>query len=119
VRFAAGRIVLVDWRDALPREASERGCPAVVVKDDGLFDEAYPNAILVPLAEDPHLAIADLSVPIAPSPQNGCTKPCHALAHHVTATSEACILRDTGASVTADELRRLHRPVAFSLGLEA
>jgi mRNA-degrading endonuclease toxin of MazEF toxin-antitoxin module len=118
VKLDAGRIVLVDWRDALPREASKRGRPAVVVEDEGLFDEAYPNVILVPLAEDPHLAIADLSVRIEPTPQNGCAKPCHALAHHVTATSKARILRDTGSSVTADQLQRIRRLVALSLAIE-
>jgi mRNA-degrading endonuclease toxin of MazEF toxin-antitoxin module len=119
VKLAAGCIVLVDWRDALPREASKRGRPAVVVEDEGLFDEAYPNVILVPLAEDPHLAIADLSVRIEPSPENGCAKPCHALAYHVTATSKARILRDTGSSVTADELLRIRRLAAFALGVDA
>ena len=56
MRLEAGGIVLVDWRDALPLEASKRGRPAVVVEDRGLFHEDYPNVILVPLAEDPHLA---------------------------------------------------------------
>jgi hypothetical protein len=55
-----------------------------VVEDRSLFDAAYPNLILVPLAEDPHLAIEDLSIRIPPTPENGCSKPCHALAHHVT-----------------------------------
>jgi mRNA-degrading endonuclease toxin of MazEF toxin-antitoxin module len=42
---AAGQIVLVDWRDALPKEPNKRR-PAVVVEDRGLFDDAYPNLIL-------------------------------------------------------------------------
>ncbi|AUB80235.1 type II toxin-antitoxin system PemK/MazF family toxin [Candidatus Thiodictyon syntrophicum] len=85
--FDAGQIVLVDWRDALPKEPSKRRA-AVVVEDRGLFDDTYPNLILVPLAEDAHLAIADLAVAITPTPDNGCTKPCYALAHHVTTTSK-------------------------------
>ena len=83
MNLRAGQIVLVEWRDALPRVPGKRR-PAVVVEDDALFDDAYPNAILVPLAEDPHLAIEDLSLRITPSQENGCTKPCYALAHHVT-----------------------------------
>jgi mRNA-degrading endonuclease toxin of MazEF toxin-antitoxin module len=118
VTFEAGRIVLVDWRDALPREASKRGRQAVVVEDLDLFDEAYPNVILVPLAEDPHLAIADLSVRIEPTPENGCTKTCHALAHHVTATSKARVLRDTGSRITEAELARIRRLVALSVGID-
>lgn len=66
--FKAGQIVLVDWRDALPREPSKKR-PGIVVEDSELFDAAYPNLILVPLAEDPHLAIEDLSVRIAPTPE--------------------------------------------------
>jgi hypothetical protein len=42
-RHTAGSIVVVDWRgDALPHEPS-RLRPAVVVEDDELFPEEYPN----------------------------------------------------------------------------
>lgn len=118
VKLDAGRIVLVDWRDALPREASKRGRPAVVVEDGDLFDPSYPNLILVPLAEDPHLAIEDLSVRIEPTTENGCAKTCHALAHHVTATSKSRVLRDTGSSVTPAQLARIRRLIGLSVGLE-
>jgi mRNA-degrading endonuclease toxin of MazEF toxin-antitoxin module len=66
--FSAGQIVLADWRDALPKEPNKLR-PAIVVEDDALFDAAYPNAILVPLTEDPRLAIAELSVVIEPTPE--------------------------------------------------
>ena len=118
MKIEAGRIVLVDWRDALPREANKRGRPAVIIEDHDLFDESYPNVILVPLAEDPHMAIADLSVRIEPTPENGCTKSCHALAHHVTATSKARVLRDTGSRVTDAQLARIRQLVALSIGFE-
>lgn len=118
MKLEAGRIVLVDWRDALPREASKRGRPAVVVEDGDLFDPSYPNLILVPLAEDPHLAIEDLSVRIEPTTENGCAKTCHALAHHVTATSKSRVLRDTGSSVTPAQLARIRRLIGLSVGLE-
>jgi len=45
--FLGGRIVIADWRDALPREPNKLR-PAVVVEDETLFDPAYPNVILVP-----------------------------------------------------------------------
>ena len=45
----AGQIVLVDWRDALPKEPNKRR-PTVVTEDSGLFDDTYPNLILVPPA---------------------------------------------------------------------
>ena len=118
MKLAAGQIVLVDWRDALPREANKRGRLAVVIEDHDLFDESYPNVILVPLAADPHLAIADLSVRIEPTPENGCTKTCHALAHHVTATSKARVLRDTGSWITDTQLARIRHLVALSVGVD-
>jgi mRNA-degrading endonuclease toxin of MazEF toxin-antitoxin module len=114
-RYRAGDIVIVDWRDALPKEANKQR-PAVVVEDSALFDDAYPNVILVPLADDPRLAIADLSVPIEPTADNGCTKPCRALAHNVTATSkERC--RATGGRVTDGQLAAIRRRIAETIGL--
>jgi mRNA-degrading endonuclease toxin of MazEF toxin-antitoxin module len=111
----AGQIVLVDWRDALPREPNKRR-PAVVVEDEGLFDPSYPNVMLVPLAEDPHMAILDLSVEIRPTPENGCTKTSYALAHHVTTASKRRIT-ETPSRVTDTQLAEIRRLIAFSIGL--
>ncbi len=116
MRLEAGQIVLVDWRDALPREANKLR-PAVVVEDSDLFDERYPNVILVPLADDPHLAIQDLSLRIEPTPANGCAKTSHALAHHVTATSKARIITVTTSRVEARELAEIRRLIGFAIGL--
>ncbi len=113
--YRAGQIVLVDWRDALPKEPSKRR-PAVVVEDSELFDPAYPNLVLVPLAEDPHLAIQDLSVRIAPTPENGCAKPCHALAHHVATTSKRRVT-PTGSRVTDAQLAEIRKLVGVTVGL--
>jgi mRNA interferase MazF len=113
----AGQIVLADWRgDALPKEPNKLR-PAVVVEDDGLFAPAYPNAILVPLTDDATLAIPDLSVAIAPTPENGCDKPSWAAAHLVATTSKQR-LRATGSSITAEQLRRIRRAIALTVGLE-
>lgn len=116
MRLEAGQIVLVDWRDALPREANKTR-PAIVVEDSDLFDERYPNVILVPLAEDPHLAIRDLSLSIGPTPENGCSKPSHALAHHVTATSKARITKATGSRITSGELAEIRKLIGLAIGL--
>ena len=112
-----GQIVLADWRgDAMPREPNKRR-PAVVVEDDGLFAPAYPNAILVPLTEDGTLAIPDLSVAIAPTAENGCSKPCWAVSHLVATTSKAR-LRATPSHITPDQLAAIRRQIALAVGVE-
>ncbi len=117
VALRAGQIVLADWRgDALPKEPNKRR-PAVVVEDDGLFSAAYPDAILVPLTDDAALAIPDLAVAIAPTAENGCSKPCWAVSHLVATTSkrrlEAALSR-----VTAEQLGAIRRQVALAVGVE-
>jgi mRNA interferase MazF len=114
--FSAGQIVVVDWRDALPREPNKLR-PAVVVEDESLFDPTYPNVILVPLTEDQRLAIADLSVAIDPTPQNGCTKRCYALSHCVATTSSKRV-RPTSSRIGAPELRAIRHQIALAIGVE-
>ena len=75
--YVSGQIVLVDWRDALPKEPNKLR-PAIVVEDSDLFDLSFPNVILVPLSEDRVIAPSDLLLPIDPTPENGCTKRCYA-----------------------------------------
>jgi mRNA-degrading endonuclease toxin of MazEF toxin-antitoxin module len=113
----AGQIVLADWRgDALPKETNKRR-PAIIIEDVDLFDPSYPNLILVPLSEDAALAIPDLATAIAPTPRNGCTKPCWALATHITATSKHRITA-TGSNITASELATIRRQIALAIGIE-
>lgn len=114
-RFRAGQIVVADWRDALPREPNKLR-PAVVIEDDGLFGDAYPNVILVPLADDVQLAIRDLAVVIEPTRENGCTKPCWALSHCV-ATTSAGRLRPTQSAITPAQLEAIRRQVARAIGI--
>lgn len=112
----AGQIVLADWRgDALPREPNKLR-PAVVVEDDGLFAPAYPNAILVPLTDDARLAIPDLSVAILPTDENGCSKPCWAVSHLVTAASKLR-LRATPSRITPEQLGAIRRQIAVAIGI--
>ena len=125
--FTAGDIVIADWRgDALPKEPNKLR-PAVVIQDEALFGPAYPNVILVPLTEDAGLGIQGLVEPIEPTTENGCSKPCFALAPFVASTSTA---RARGARarwaswlssqsrITADQLARIRRQVAEAIGLE-
>lgn len=114
--FRAGDIVLADWRDALPKEPNKLR-PAVVVEDDGLFVPAYRNLILVPLTDDGALAIADLSVAIAPTAENGCTKPCWAVSHLVAVTSKARV-RATDSRITRAQLAEIRRQIALAIGIE-
>jgi mRNA interferase MazF len=113
--FAAGQIVIVDWRDALPKEPNKRR-PAVVVEDHELFDAAYPDVILVPLTEDDRFVIPDLSVTIEPTRDNGCTKRCHALAHCVT-TASISRIKATPSRVTAQQLAAIRQRIGESIGL--
>ena len=64
------------------------------------------------------MAIEDVSMRVEPTAENGCPKTCHALAHHVTATSESRVLRDTGSSVIAAQLACIRRLIALSIGME-
>jgi len=115
-RFKAGTIVIVDWRSgALPKEPNKLR-PAVVVEDDGLFGPNYPNVIVVPLTEDADLAMPDLSVVIDPTPENGCTKRCYALAPSVGSVSMARV-RGTASRVTGEQVRRIRALVAEAIGV--
>jgi mRNA-degrading endonuclease toxin of MazEF toxin-antitoxin module len=114
--FIAGQIVLADWRDALPKEPNKRR-PAIVVEETGLFDPSYPNVLLVPLSEDPDMAIPGTSLLIEPTPENGCTKACYALSQCIAATSVRR-LTNTPSSITADQLAEIRRQIGFAIGLE-
>ena len=113
----AGQIVLADWRgDALPKEPNKRR-PAIVVEDDRLFTANYPNVILVPLTEDAGLVIADLAVAIAPTAENGCSKPCWAMSHLVATTSKAR-LQATPSRITPGQLTAIRRQIALAVGID-
>jgi mRNA interferase MazF len=114
--FTAGQIVLVDWRDALPREPNKLR-PAIVVEDDELFDSAYPNLILVPLSRDPYMAPPDLALAIEPTPENGCTGRCYALSCYVATTSVKRV-QPTSSYVRPDQVAVVRRQIAMAIGLE-
>jgi mRNA interferase MazF len=114
-RLEPGQIVIVDWRDALPKEANKLR-PAVVIQDSDLFDPNYPNVILVPLTEDGGMVLPDLSVRIDPTNENGCSKACFAVSPLVTGTSQSRV-RATPSHISAEQLGRIRRQVAEAIGL--
>ena len=116
MRPCAGAIVLVDWRaGALPAEPSKIR-PAIVVEDDELFPEGYPNTVVVPLTRDEALAHSAFSERIDPEPENGADGLSWALGHHVASVSLRRV-RDTGSRVRPDQLQSLRRRIALALGL--
>jgi mRNA interferase MazF len=114
--FVAGQIVIVDWRDALPSEANKLR-PAIVIEDTDLFDDSYPNVIVVPLAEHAAFAISHLSVRIEPTPENGCPSVCFALSNNLTATSKRRIREVTASRISTEQLSAIRRQCAESIGL--
>jgi mRNA interferase MazF len=103
----AGSIVVVDWRDALPgsREPNKVR-PGVIVSSPKFFGTGLPFEILVPLTGEAELAIIGASVLIAPTSENGCTKPCYALAWSVQTVSHTRIT-PTPSFITQEELGRI------------
>ncbi len=116
MKLSAGQVVIVDWRDALPKEPNKRR-PAIVVEDTDLFDPAYPNAILVPLSDDAELALGDLSLALMPNSRNGLKKESYALAHHVTTVSKRRITA-TEFQIAVKELAEIRARIAFAVGLD-
>ena len=114
--FSSGQIVLVDWRDALPKEPNKLR-PAIVVEDDDLFGNAYPNLILVPLSEDQELAPEDLRLPIDPTPENGCNKRCYALSCYLATTSKHRV-RATRSRILPEQLDAIRRQIGLAIGVE-
>lgn len=116
MKFAAGQVVVVDWRDARPKEPNKRR-PGIVVEDSDLFDESYPNAIVVPLTRDAGLLMPGLAVALAPTPTNRLAERCHALCHHLASVSKVR-LTPTDGRVTARELADIRRAIALAIGLD-
>jgi mRNA interferase MazF len=114
--FVAGQIVLVDWRDALPKEPNKRR-PAIVVEDSDLFDPDYPNVILVPLSEDQSLAASAFRLTIEPTQQNGCSKRCYALSSYLAATSIRRVT-PTQSHILPEQLAAIRRQIVLAIGVE-
>jgi len=89
--------------------------PAVIVEDDELFPDNYPNALVVPLTRDEGLAHRSFAERIEPTDENGGGTTCWALAHHVTSVSLQRI-NPTTSRVTAHQLASIRRRVAVGVG---
>lgn len=110
-----GEIVVVDWRDARPKEPNKIR-PAVVVEGP-LFGEDYPNIIVAPMSEDdPTLTFREFSVRIEPNERNGCTKTSWVLGHSLT-TASLSRIRRTRTRISNEELRELREKIAFALNI--
>lgn len=110
-----GDIVLVDWRDARPKEPNKRR-PAVVVEAP-VFGDNYPNIIVAPIADDdPEIIFEELSVRLHPTASNGCTKACWIVGQSVTATSLSRI-SSTTAAISSEQLRELRGKIARAVGI--
>lgn len=90
--------------------------PAVVVEDDELFPEAYPNMLVVPMTHDEAIAHQAFAEPIPPTPENGVDTTCWALAHHVTSVSLRRI-KPTESRVTAAQLTSIRERITLAIGM--
>ncbi len=114
-RAIAGTIVIVDWRGGAMPKKPNRSRPAIVVEDHPLFDDDYPNILVVPLTDDRLLAIPWLSVTIKPSADNGYGSTCYALSQSVTAVSKQRV-KVTESRITGDQLLDIRRGIAEAIG---
>ncbi len=107
--------MLVDWRrGALPGEPG-RLRPAVVVEDDELFPDDYPNVVVVPLTRDEGLAHRSFAVRIDPTPENGADSTSWALTHHVSSVSGRRVT-STPSAVTVEQLDAIRSRIALAVG---
>lgn len=90
-------------------------CPAVVIEDHGLFPEAYPNTLVVPLTRDEGLAHRSFAEQIEPTADNGADTTSWALAHHVSSVSLRRV-NPTASRITSEQLSSIRRRVAVALG---
>jgi mRNA-degrading endonuclease toxin of MazEF toxin-antitoxin module len=116
-RVRAGQIVLVDWRgDALPKEPNKLR-PCIVVEDDELFDETFPNVLIVPLTDSADFLIPSLAVTIHPTAENGCAQTSHAISHSITVASKKRVAQITSARITELQLQQIRNQIAECIGL--
>lgn len=114
-RYAAGSIVVVEWRGgSLPQEPGKLR-PAVVVEDHELFPEEYPNMLVVPLTRDEGLAHRSFAERIEPTADNGVDTTCWALAHHVTSVSLRRVDL-TASRITPEQLSSIRTRIKVAVG---
>jgi mRNA-degrading endonuclease toxin of MazEF toxin-antitoxin module len=111
-----GDIVVVNWRDSLDGSGEpNKRRPAVVVGAAPYFGSGLPFEIVVPLTSEAQLAIPGASLPIAPTPANGCSKPSFALSWNVQ-TVPHVRLSGTPSHVTAEEVDEIRTQIGRCIG---
>lgn len=107
----AGRIVVVDWRDALPGSGEANKLrPAVTVGSRRIFAAEFPFEIVVPLTSEDRLAIHGAAVRIEPTRANGCKQTCYALSWNVQCVPHARV-RATSAQIEDEQLARIREQI--------
>lgn len=107
-----GRIVLVDWRDALPGSVEPGKIrPGIVVGSPDVFGAESVTRIVVPLTGSALLAVPGASLEIAPTIENLCTKICYALAWNVQSVLCARI-READGQISQDQLTAIRTLIA-------
>ncbi|MGH7754776.1 MAG: type II toxin-antitoxin system PemK/MazF family toxin [Vulcanimicrobiaceae bacterium] len=112
----AGQIVTVDWRDALPDSGEpNKGRPGIVVGAPPTFGGALPFELVVPLTGEVAYALPGTYVALDPTPENGCTKTCFAIAWCVQNVPHARLKR-TPSRITDDQLASIRTKIAACVG---
>lgn len=107
-----GSIVVINWRDALAGSGEpNKRRPGVIVGSPHFFGSGLPFEIVVPLTSEPSLAISGASVSIQPTPENGCTSLCFALAWNVQSVPHAR-LTVTRSRVSDEELAEIRNRIS-------
>lgn len=107
-----GRIVVVDWRDALPESGEpNKQRPAVVVGRRDLFHSEFDYLFVVPLTSDRMLRILGATVEIAPTKENFCSKKCYALAWNAQTVPKRRV-RETEARISDAQLHEIRDQIA-------
>lgn len=113
----AGQIVTVDWRDALPDSGEPNKRRAgVIVGALPTFGGTLPFELVVPLTGEAAYALPGMFVKLDPTPENGCTKVCFAIAWGVVNVPHAR-LTQTPSRVTNDQLASIRTKIAACVNI--
>lgn len=107
-----GSIVVIDWRDALPKSGEpNKQRPAIVVGRSDVFHDGFGFIMVVPLTADTQMRIAGATVEIAPTEENRCSKKSYALTWNLQTVLKRRV-RTTDAHVTEAQLEELRDQIA-------
>ncbi len=110
-----GRIVAVDWRDAIPGSGEpNKKRPGIVVTSRTFFGDNHEFELVVPLSGREELAIAWASTRVEPTHENRCTKTCFALSWNVQSVPHVRLVQ-TASEVSADILASIRAQIVTCL----